>query len=481
MPAERKNASLSVLNIVLAYCIVLPAAYPVAAQERSPATRPSAAELAARSAYEHNLATYGKDARMLVRPGLLASRKDQTVRIWARATGISSDDPLEFILIPPDSGKDYEAAAVAFVKPSDVHAALEFIGMKPGRPVNYGKDQYWPKGERVVVHMEWEQQAADPPNERPQKMRARAEDLIVDVRTGKTLPREGFVFAGSFRITPAGADKPVYAADEMDSKSIISDFNDRSTVMDVPRQAPQSAVYGTQKWNARYKPLPGQPVQFVLEPEHKDGKLRVRDLTLRISMPAGGKNPQAGKYTLLDGQKQIGADDSLLTLLASFGQLTDAGQDPFVTVHVSDSLQLAAVQSVYAMLSKLDNESGIRIDAPPQGHLYYRAFFPKDEWRDRSKRLGRPWELHLVERSRKLAGTLILPADEIENNEGRGDLKWTVGSADEMAGILAEKSNKFSQTVYIFAPASMEYGALMGFIRPSMKTHTMYVFLPAQE
>ena len=189
-----------------------------------------------------------------------------------------------------------------------------------------------------------------------------------------------------------------------------------------------------------------------------------------------------GKYVLTDSAgKQVGKDDSLLGMLASFGEMAEAGQDPFVTLAVDDSGSLSSVQQVYAMLMKLDNEDGIRIDAPPEGHLFYKAFFPKDEWRDRKNRLGRPWELHLVEKDHKTAGTLILPADEIENNDGRGDLKWTVGSAEETAKTLAEKSNRFSQVVYVFAPGTMSYGELMSFIRPAMKTHQMYVFLPKPE
>ena len=202
---------------------------------------------------------------MLVRPGLLANKGEKWVRIWARATGISSNDPLEFVMIPPDSGKDYEAATIAFVKPSDVHAALEFIGMKGGRPVSYMNDRCWPKGERVIVHAEFLQQG--------KMVRVRVEDLISNVQTKKTMPQTGFVFTDSFWIDgPNG--KRIYAADETDSKSIVSNYNDRSTVMDVPRQAPQSAVYGTQKLNPAYQLPLGTPIQFTLEPEHKDGKLR---------------------------------------------------------------------------------------------------------------------------------------------------------------------------------------------------------------
>jgi hypothetical protein len=57
---------------------------------------------------------------------------------------------------------------------------------------------------------------------------------------------------------------------------------------------------------------------------------------------------------------------------------------------------------------------------------------------------------------------------------------WTVGGADQTARILAEKSNKFSSVVYVFPPATLKYGELMSFIRPAMKTHAVYVFMPKE-
>ena len=47
--------------------------------------------------------------------------------------------------------------------------------------------------------------------------------------------------------------------------------------------------------------------------------------------------------------------------------------------------------------------------------------------------------------------------------------------------FLREKSGRWSQTVYIFAPPTITYGDLLTFIRPSMKTHPgVYIFLPKQ-
>ena len=432
--------------------------------------------------HERNLKAHGNDPDLLVRPGLLANRKEQWVRIWSRSTTVRYADAIEFFLIPQDSGKDYEALAVAFAKPSDVHAALEFIGMKPGRPIDYGRHQYWPKGERVLMTFEWDQPPAeDQKDAKPTLTRARAEDLILDVRNERPLPSTGFIFTGSYWFTSEETGKRMYAADVMDSKSIASDFNDRSTVLDVPRQASKGAVYDTQRLNPAYRFAPGQPVLVTLEPEHKDGTKRVLDLKLQVSMPAGSAGgAQAGKYTLTDADGKLAAGGhTFIHLLAAFGKLTDAGLDPYVTVDMDPAMPLRSVKQVFAVLQQLDTEKGIRLEAPPEGQLYYRAFFPDQEWRDRDKRLGKPWELHLVEKGRDVAGTLILPADEIDDNDGQGDLKFTVATPAETAKVLRDKSGKFSQVVYIYAPGTMTRGQLMGFIGEFMKTHpAVYIFLP---
>jgi hypothetical protein len=441
----------------------------------------AAAARQAKAAEQHNRERYGDDPDMFIRPGLLANRREKWVRIWSRSTIVRYGDAIEFFLIPPDSGKDYEALAVAFTRPSDVHAALEFIGMKPGRPINYAEHQYWPKGERVLMTLEWDQPPAeDQGNPRSTPQRVRAEELILDVGRNQPLPKTGFVFTGSYWFTSEETGRRMYAADVMDSKSIASDFNDTSTVLDVPRLAPKSAVYDTQRLNPAYRFKPGQPVLVTLEPEHKDGRLRVRDLTLRVSMPAGNAGgPPAGKYVLSDVDGKPAADGvSLIHVLAAFGKMTESGLDPYVTVDMDPAMTLRSVRDVMRVLQQLDTENGIRIEAPPAGQLYYRAFFPDEQWRHRDNRLGKPWELHLLEKDRQVAGTLILPADEIDDNDGQGDLKFTVGSPAEAARVLQDRSGRFSQLVYIFAPGNMSYGQLMGFIGEFMKTHPgVYVFL----
>lgn len=465
--------------------LILSLALPCLAQfgpevpDRAPQDPKDPALIASQKAFEENQAKHKGDADHFVRPGLLANRKDKTIRLWGRATHVQPSDPIEFWCIPSDSGKDYESLAVTYAKVIDVLEALKFIGMTPGRPVNFSENRVWPRGERVLMTFEWDAPAEGGGKPTPKKVRA--EELMLDGRNGnKPLPPEGFVFTGSYWITPEGPDaKPMFAGDVMDGKAVASDYNERASILDVPRQAPKGVVYGTLKPNPAHKFTPGQPIQMVLEPEHKDGRTRVRDVSLHVSVPPG-KDLKDGVFELKDPRgKPLTDKPTLLHVLAEFGKLTEAGQDPYVTLHVDGGLTLAQVQTLYATLGEMDVEKGIRIEAPPPGHLYYRAFFPNPQWRDRTRRLGRPWELHVGDEGGRITGTLILPADDIDDNGGKGDLTFPVKTPADLARTLAEKSDKWSASVYVFAKPELKYGDVMAFLRPGLETHPqMHVFLP---
>ncbi|MFI5378970.1 MAG: YdjY domain-containing protein [Tepidisphaerales bacterium] len=479
MPVTNANP---IRRRLLALCLLIPAvaAFAQFGPDNPDSGKPDDKEAAslAEKAYKDNLAKYKDNADFFVRPGLVADRKAKTVRLWGRSTHLATSEPAEFFVIPGDSGKDYEAVAAAYVKASDVRAALEFVGMKPGRPTNFGDNLFWPKGERVIAFFEW-QQPPEKPDGKPEPKRVRAEDILFDIKTGRPLPHAGFVFTGSTFLKREDEGKEIFAADALDARSVIADYNERSSILDVPRQAPQGAVYGTIKLNPAYRFGPEKPLQITLEPEYKDGKLRVRDLALDISIPPG-TTVQDGKFILKDAQgNPIAPQPTFINALAEFGKLTDAGVDPYVTLSLDGEMTLAAARNLALFLGTIDSEKGIRIEGPRPGQLYYRNFTPREDWRDRNKRLGRPWELQVSQKDGHISGTLILPADQIDNNQGLGDLKFPVGSPEELAKVLQEKSDKWAHSVYIFAPPEMTVGPLLDFIRPGMKVRpAMYVFLP---
>ncbi len=76
--------------------------------------------------YKKQETLYKKDPHVLVFPGGLAHRQEKWVHVFAKATGLSDKDSVEFVLISETSGYDYESLAISYATPSDIHRALEF-------------------------------------------------------------------------------------------------------------------------------------------------------------------------------------------------------------------------------------------------------------------------------------------------------------------------------------------------------------------
>jgi hypothetical protein len=423
---------------------------------------------------------YARDTNLLVRPGLLAHRTERWVRLWAEATALAGDTPIEFFLIAENSGHDYETVAVSFAQPSDVHAALEFIGVKPGHPVDADRLRFWPRGERVHLTFEWS--AGNVPQ------RARAEELIVDKRTGRPLPRKGLVFTGSYPLPSSVAGRGAgYAADERGPNAIAANYNEPTIVLDVPWQAGQSEVYGRQIANPAWVFTTGQLVQVTLAPEYRDGRARVRPLTLSVEPPTGATNaaPAGPRYRLADEAtgRPLAAKDDAPALLAAMERIASAGQDPYVTVRFADALPLTAVRAACQFIASIEGENGIRIESPPAGHPYYRAFLPNESFRTRTERPSQPWELHLTNAAPDGAGLgylTQLEAEWTETNEApvvtARDIP--VATVADLRAQLARRQEVGMRVVLIYAPASLRYGAVRAVIAALIDTHpTVYVFL----
>lgn len=105
----------------------------------------------------------------------------------------------------PRGQKAHETIVTLEAKPTEVHKALEGLGLKPGKPV---------RGEGMATGAELDILLEIPEKGKPGKPRVRLETLLVDKRTGKPLPPIKWLFTGSSMKQPDPA-KPdlVYAAD----------------------------------------------------------------------------------------------------------------------------------------------------------------------------------------------------------------------------------------------------------------------------
>ncbi len=406
------------------------------------------------------------------RDGLKADRKTQRIEFFAETTGIGVNEPLEFFLIGGESGNAYEAFAVALAEPRDIYDAMLFIGIAPGRGVNPDKLQFWPKGERVVMTLDGHQ----------------AETFILNDETGKNLEPNGLVFIGSQFIPPMdGSEGEVLAAQERGPYSIAANYNEMDSLFDVPFSAPQAAVYTRQSLNPDRIYPKGKRIQVVIEPEYKDGKQRVTELTLHV----GGSTPPsssltAARLTVRDADGTVLTDKpSLPKALSLFSRLNDDGHDPFVTLDFGEDATVGQLHQLAQLLQTIDGEKGVRVEPPLQGQPYYKAFAPNEAYRTRENRFLQPWELRLEPSTN---GTVTATATEITETWTKGEPKPAISTEEhaidspEAFVQLITSRKPDVKVLLVYAPETLTYAELMAFVRPVQATHPIvHVYLESRD
>jgi len=418
--------------------------------------------------YNRDKKQFAADESIMVRPGLLASRKKKTVQIYADSTGLGEGDTIEFYLIGDESAHAYEALAISFAKPGDVRDALIFIGMEPGRGVDYNNLCFWPKGERVEVSVESASTniVFDP---------LPLSEFLWDYESQKSVMTGGFVFSGSlFTDENSSNGEKVLAADNFDPFSIISDYNDPATIMDIPLRSVKGDAYGDNTINTKHKLPVGSLLKLTMQPENTNGVKRVLNLQLNIN--AG----TATTSTLADVSFDMADTDAVSTnhyanltlLLAAISRLVDDNKDPFVTLNFSPELTLSTCNRLAVLFEKIDTDRGIRIEPPLPGQLYHKAFIPDERMRERQNRYIQPLELHLKLFEGKVDATVI-KIDEFWGTADEPTLTPRLFPVDLHGGLVgAVRDTKDKHSILlIFADGNIRLGQLLDYIKPLRDSH----------
>lgn len=413
---------------------------------------------------------------LLKLPYITANRTTKRVEIEAYTTEIKAYDIVEFLLIAEPSGHGYEALAMTKAKPSNVHKALTFIGLQAGTAVDPSNLQFWPKGERVNVSIIYQ-------TDKNKNKSLRSEKFVLNERTKKQMGEGGFVFTGSKMLPdPENSEKNLYAADAREPNAIFANYNEADSVFDVPWQAPKSDVYRSQVANPDNILPTNAPITIVIEPEYKDGKKRVKDLTLTM-LPGSQTDPASQKilFKLVNNEGSAVLHDNvgLKNIVKAFTTFVENGHDPFVVASFDNRLTIEQINGFCQILASIETERGIRIGPPAAGQLYYRAFMPNENNRSRADRIAQPWELHLDIKDGKVSGTLIAIEQEWRKNTLRpklsikkyliADSKTLKAKLDEDA-TLREKEKKQARlnVILVFAPRTLTYRQLMNFVKSVM-------------
>ncbi len=410
-----------------------------------------------------NVAAAESAPHLHILPRVQVDMEARTVSFYAEATGIGARDPIEFFLIGEESGNAYEAVAVALAAPADIDKGIALLGLPKGRGANPAQMQFWPKGERVIMTFDG----------------LRAESFLLDSRTGQPLPTRGLVYTSSQHGRTEDGE-PVIAAQVRPPFAIAANYNEPDAILDVPWQAPQTAVYQHQAHNPERLMKGGERILVVMTPEYADGRRRVQDLRLMLSQAEDSRPGLAGARFSLDNRTAgviLLENAAIDRLTATFADLVTNGQDPFVEVHISDNVPLKTAREVATVLRTIDSENGIRIEPPPPGTLFYQAFTPNEAFRDRADRYMQPWELHLDQ-----AGAAVLT--RIDEHWKRGEPKpdittedIPVAHAQALVAVLTTQ-NTDVRGIYVFAPPALTVGRMMEQLRPALSTHPhVHVYL----
>ena len=303
-------------------------------------------------AYERNLKKHAGDTNILVRPGLVADKKDRRVEVMVERTGLQPNAPCEFTVIDETSDHGYEALLISFAKPSEVHRALQFIGAEPGESFDPASLRHWPKGEPFVLSIV-----------RTNGPALRLEQLLLDRRTGKTLREEGFLFTGSRMLpSPEDAHKQVYAADEYQPKSIVALFNSTYSVLEVPYSAAKEAVYQNTSINPEHSLPEGALLTLVIEPANRDGSRRVKNLVLQVETartPTAQLTNEVERLASLrpqlkDAGTVLNREETLISVIQTLAALDRKKHDYFVSVNFGDSVALGQAQALARILSTIE-------------------------------------------------------------------------------------------------------------------------------
>ncbi len=428
--------------------------------------------------YAKNTKTYAGDKNVLVLPGLVADRKARKVTLSGVFNPLEENASVEFLVVSEKSENDYETLVRAFVLAADVKKALSFIGVEPGRPYDPSQFKFWPRGPRLVVHFEWDQVGEEGAS---RAFRERAESLVYNTDTKKTVDPNGYVYTGSIEVDDPQTGKKVLSADLYDPFVIVGLFNSQAVLMDVPYMALQNDVYSTHVPNPKLMPAKGTSLKIVLEPEYPAGKTREVDVSVKVTpgSVANAVDIRTLNYvvTVADEEPETKTLEGVLGVLA---RLNADGRDPFLSFELDDSLAVSSLHDLYSVIHDLAMNRKLGVEPPLDEHLFYRAYIPTEKWRDRTKRVTQPLEVRLKSDGGVVSGMVVHIEQKWVKDSIRPTLSVTeipVSSAKELVTRLEEINNQIP-VLLVFAQGRVTRAELLSFLTPAMAvTPTVHVYV----
>jgi hypothetical protein len=204
--------------------------------------------------------------------GMTVDKEKKTITIDAKIAPRKLDDPKFkeiYVQYPnglpieviasypyPRGQKAHETVVTIETKPSDIHKALESLGLKAGTPVK-GEAEKPPEGPAVALFIEVPDAAGGKPK------RISIEKALLDPKTGKPMPKVEWRFTGSVMSKPsADKDETVYGADL--TGTLISVFPVTNETVFQTNLTMKEEKYLKLETNKTVLPKEGTPVKLVI-------------------------------------------------------------------------------------------------------------------------------------------------------------------------------------------------------------------------
>lgn len=372
------------------------------------------------------------DTNVWIARGMVADRRAHTLEFVVDATGLGSGAIAEFLVVGEASDKDYEAVTVSFARAADICRGLEFLGLPRGRPTSPERCQFWPQGEYVQATIR--QLGRAPSEGRP------LAGCLLDQRPHAMLS-DRLIYAGSCW------QDGICLADATSPGALISTYNEPTAVLEFPDRMPQAEVYGSLVVSTNGGFDRGALLVIALTPDMlPNGVARVAKVSLQVRRRVqADRDGVAGvECVTCSPDPAIGAaTNDFQGALERLAALAKAGRDPFVTVSLDDALTVGTARDLARVLAMVEGVAGLRVDSPPAGQLYFKAFLPDERWRARAERPSQPWELHASRNPQGAWNCTLVQILESWSREGQlaPDLQATpfsLGRQEDLPGKIRE-------------------------------------------
>jgi len=161
---------------------------------------------------------------------------------------------LEYVACGP-GGKVHESLLILDCEPRDLLVAIQTLGLKPGRGVDFQGQKKVPTGAKVFLYVEWEQGG--------KSVRRRAEDLVWNAQARRSMRRTPWIFVGSRFEKDPDTGKPVFAASI--EGNLVATYHDPYAILDHPLDT--GADDTTYEVNTKLVPKAKTPVKLVIAKE----------------------------------------------------------------------------------------------------------------------------------------------------------------------------------------------------------------------